>query len=129
MTVVALSTHTTVNLSFRCLLETFPLADLLTPPLNIRQSIIQLFKFPNLVEKSQIRQMIYIRNCERITPNILLFTEDIIIDLDHFGNLLTSLSNDFLIRYVIRIGIPNSVTLERVLGGGTFGRLILGVTW
>ena len=128
MTVVPISTHTTVNLSCRCLLETFPLTDLLTPPLNIRQSIIQLLKFPNLVEKSQIRQVIYIRNCERITSNILLFTEDVIIDLDHFDNLLTSLSNDFLIRHVIWICIPNSVTPERVLGGGTFGRPILGVT-
>jgi hypothetical protein len=58
-----------------------------------------------------------------------LFTEDFFIDLDHFDNLLTSLSNDFLIRHVIGISISNTVTSERVLGGGTFGRPILGVTW
>jgi len=106
MSAVSLLAGASTKLRSQCLLDTLPLTDLLRPPFNIRQPLIQLLKFPNLGQKHKIRHMEHIRNGEHVTSDILLFTEDIIVDVQHLENLLTSFCDDFFIRNIIGIRVP-----------------------
>ena len=108
---VCLHADAEMKLPSQCLLDTFSLTNLLRPPFNIGQPLIQLLKFPNLGQKRKIRHMERIRDGEHVTSDIFLLTEDIVVDVQHLENLLTSLCDNLLIRNITGICISTRYSL------------------